>query len=65
MKRFTILALVVLGFIFSPLQAQFNFSATGLNGVSITNPTSLDFGPDGRLYVSLQSGEIYAYTFSR
>lgn len=65
MKRFTILALVVLGFIFSPLQAQFNFSATGLNGVSITNPTSLDFGPDGRLYVAVQSGEIYAYTVQR
>ncbi|QNR23402.1 malectin domain-containing carbohydrate-binding protein [Croceimicrobium hydrocarbonivorans] len=47
------------------LPAQVNFSSGGLSGVSITNPTSLDFGPDGRLYVSVQSGEIYAYTVQR
>lgn len=47
------------------LTAQVNFSSTGLNGVSITNPTSLDFGPDGRLYVSVQAGEIYAFTVQR
>jgi N-acetylneuraminic acid mutarotase len=46
-------------------QAQYNFSSAGLNGVSITNPTSLDFGPDGRLYVAVQTGEIYAYTVQR
>ena len=46
-------------------QAQVNFSSAGLSGVSINNPTSLDFGPDGRLYVSVQSGEIYAYTIQR
>ena len=40
------------------------FSQSGLN-VSLGNPTSLDFGPDGRLYVSQQSGEIKAFTVTR
>jgi len=40
------------------------FSQSGLN-VSLGNPTSLDFGPDGRLYVSQQNGEIKAFTVTR
>ena len=42
-----------------------NFSSSTLNGESINNPTSLQFGPDGRLYVSQQNGLILAYTISR
>ena len=30
----------------------------------ITNPTSLQFGPDGRLYVAEQNGDINAFTVS-
>jgi hypothetical protein len=33
--------------------------------VSITNPTSLQFGPDGRLYVSEQYGLLHAFTIER
>ncbi|MEM6528521.1 MAG: hypothetical protein AAF653_09510, partial [Chloroflexota bacterium] len=42
-----------------------DFDASGLGGETVTNPTSLQFGPDGRLYVSEQSGNIYAYDIVR
>ncbi|MEO1064013.1 MAG: malectin domain-containing carbohydrate-binding protein [Actinomycetota bacterium] len=42
-----------------------SFSKSNLVGESSNNPTSLDWGPDGRLYVSQQNGNIYAYTVSR
>ena len=45
--------------------AAINFSSSGLQGESLKNPTSLQFGPDGRLYVSQQDGAIFAYTISR
>lgn len=35
-----------------------SFSPVTLTDVSITSPTSLDWGPDGRLYVSQQDGAI-------
>jgi len=34
---------------------------TGVTGVPIDSPTSIQFGPDGRLYVASVSGEIAAY----
>ena len=40
------------------------FGVSGLD-VSLGNPTSLDFGPDGRLYVSQQNGEIKAFEITR
>jgi len=40
------------------------FGVSGL-GVNLGNPTSLDFGPDGRLYVSQQNGEIEAFELTR
>ena len=50
---------------FPSLNAQVSFDASGLAGESSNNPTSLQFGPDGRLYVSQQNGNIYAYTVVR
>jgi hypothetical protein len=36
-----------------------------LEGAQLTNPTSLQFGPDGRLYVAQQDGLITALTVAR
>jgi large repetitive protein len=41
------------------------FGASGLPGVALSNPTSLEFGPDDRLYVSQQNGTIKAYDIVR
>ncbi|WP_226163610.1 malectin domain-containing carbohydrate-binding protein, partial [Hymenobacter terricola] len=49
----------------APPPGQFNFTPSGLKGVALTNPTSLQFGPDGRLYVSEQGGLIKAFTIVR
>jgi hypothetical protein len=49
-----------------PALAQtISFSSGNLAGETINNPTSLDFGPDNRLYVSQQDGTIHAYTIAR
>ncbi len=45
--------------------AQYNFSSSSLKGVTLENPTSLQFGPDGRLYVSQQNGLIKAFTIRK
>ena len=42
-----------------------SFSSTGLLGESINNPTSLDFGPNGKLYVAQQNGKIWEYVIER
>jgi hypothetical protein len=41
------------------------FGKSLLAGETSTNPTSIDFGPDGRLYVAERSGRIKAYTIAR
>lgn len=46
-------------------QIPVGFGVSGLTGVSLSNPTSLQFGPDGRLYVAQQSGLIVAYSIQR
>lgn len=45
--------------------AQYNFAPSNLKGVQLTNPTSLQFGPDGRLYVAQQNGIIKVLTIVR
>ena len=45
------------------LHAQFNTSE--LSGYTIANGTSLQFGPDGRLYVTQQDGLIKIFTVQR
>src|SRR6056297_1357574 len=42
-----------------------SFNTSALSGAAISNPTSLQFGPDGRLYVSQQNGTIKAFTVVR
>jgi len=43
--------------------SQLDLSSVGVS--SINNPTSVQFGPDGRLYVSQQDGTIYAFEVQR
>ena len=45
--------------------AQYNFAPSNLAGASILNPTSIQFGPDGRLYVAQQNGIIMIFTVRR
>lgn len=46
-------------------QSSISLNPSGLGGVTLNNPTSLQFGPDNRLYVSQQDGTIYAYSIQR
>jgi hypothetical protein len=41
------------------------FRTSALGGTDLTNPTSLQFGPDGRLYVAQQNGLVKALTIVR
>lgn len=59
-----LLALIFLCFLTNLSSAQ-SFGSSGLSGESLNNPTSLQFGPDGRLYVAQQDGTIFAYTIER
>lgn len=42
-----------------------NFSPSTLKNLGVNNPTSLDFGPDGRLYVAQQDGRIKVVTVNK
>ncbi|MFC5195436.1 malectin domain-containing carbohydrate-binding protein [Bizionia hallyeonensis] len=50
---------------FNGYSQTISFGSTGLINEGVLNPTSLDFGPDNRLYVSQQNGLIWAYTIER
>jgi hypothetical protein len=50
---------------YDPGAVPVSFDSSGLGGESLNNPTSLEFGPDDRLYVSQQNGLVYAYTVVR
>lgn len=57
---------LLLCFSFLNIHAQtVSFTSSALSGETLTNPTSLQFGPDGRLYVSQQNGLILAYSITR
>jgi hypothetical protein len=50
----------------STVHAQtISFGKSLLGATALTNPTSLQFGPDGRLYVSQQNGTILVYSVTR
>ena len=40
-------------------------TSTLVGGVNLSNPTTLAFGPDNRLYVTQQDGNIFAYTIQK
>ena len=68
-KRESIISLFISVITFlslTTLSAQtISFGSSGLVGETVTNPTSLEFGPDDRLYVSQQNGTIWAFTIQR
>ena len=49
----------------SGAQSTINFNKSVLQNENADRPTSMQFGPDGRLYVSTQNGFIRAYTVAR
>ena len=50
----------------TPAHAQsISFGKSVLQGTALTGPTSLQFGPDGRLYVTQQNGTILIYSITR
>lgn len=57
--------LLFLGCIAQGVAQEISFGSSGLLGETINNPTSLDFGPDGKLYVSQQDGTIWRFTIER
>jgi hypothetical protein len=48
-----------------PAHAAVGFAKSVLSGTSSVNPTSIQFGPDGKLYVAQQNGLIKVYTVKR
>ena len=49
-----------------PVRAQpIGFGKSTLDGTTLKDPTSLQFGPDNRLYVSQQDGTIHVYDVVR
>ena len=57
--------LLVLLFFQASGQTGISFTTSTLAGVNVSNPTTLAFGPDNRLYVTQQDGFIYAYTIQK
>src|SRR6185503_95952 len=50
----------------APARAQtISFGKSTLQGTALTSPTALQFGPDGRLYVTQQNGTILIYGVTR
>ncbi len=44
---------------------EISFGSSGLSGENVLNPTSIDFGPDGKLYVSQQDGTLWRFGVTR
>ena len=65
LKTLMVLSVLILTGFGVQAQTTISFGSSGLAGEVSNNPTSLQFGPDGRLYVSQQNGTIYAYSIIR
>lgn len=63
-EKFAVVIILLFSYNLATAQA-INFGSTGLTGANINNPTSLDFGPNNKLYVSQQDGTIWEYEVSR
>jgi len=48
-----------------PILGQVSFTTGKLTGTTLTNPTSLQFGPDNKLYVAQQDGTIHRYSVAK
>ncbi|MFT5194018.1 MAG: glucose/arabinose dehydrogenase [Cellvibrionaceae bacterium] len=48
-----------------PTEEPETFTFSGLSNTQLVFPTSLMFGPDGRLYVAQRNGQLFAYTMTR
>lgn len=58
LKRLEFFIVSLLLFVQFSRAQEVNFNFSHLSNLEINNPTSLDFGPDGKLYVSQQDGMI-------
>ena len=59
------LLLALTGLLTNAHAQSISFNNSLLIGAQLTHPTTLSFGPDNRLYVATQAGEIYAYTIRK
>lgn len=59
-----ILLSLILSLFFLPVSGQVGFMVDDVV-LNLTSPTSLEFGPDGRLYVAQQNGTLTVYSISR
>ncbi|WMJ73315.1 T9SS type A sorting domain-containing protein [Cytophagaceae bacterium ABcell3] len=63
---FFLLIFLALTLVFPAKSQDYNFISGELEGdLEIDNPTSLQFGPDGKLYVARQDGYIKVYTIEK
>ncbi len=53
------------GDVVAPAAVPVNFGQTQLGGVNLTRPTSLQFGPNGHLYITEMDGLIKEYEITR
>ncbi|HXH18548.1 MAG TPA: Ig-like domain-containing protein [Chitinophagales bacterium] len=65
LKKSLCLAIILHALSFTAPAQTVSFTSSSLAGESVYNPTCLQFGPDGRLYVTQQNGLIHAYTIGR
>jgi len=64
-RHYCLIIALLLTFLPASVRSQYSFSNSNLSNASLVNPTSLQFGPDGRLYVAQQNGVIKAFTVAK
>ena len=63
--RLLVVGLFIIFFGLNTTNAQSFSAPTGLSGENVVNPTSLEFGPNGNLYVAQQDGTIWEFVVER